>query len=203
MSQIRESRSKRDEESQQDKKPKKDHWDRLDTLSKAIAALIMPIALAFIGWQVQKVVTTQTTGKDYITIALGILEKKDLPQDMQKNKGLREWAVGLLKYYNPVALSDQSAQELINGEATIQAPLAYTPGVNFTEYVLSGEAAPLPKGVINVTSPNNKLVGVYSKQVMLRYVPRGWPLSRCCRMHAAMNDLVRVIEREDSPLGND
>jgi hypothetical protein len=92
---------------------KKDFWDKADIVGKfAIAlltggaAVVIPIAVATIGNQVQKVISAQNTGKDYITIALGILERKDLPEDMQKNEGLREWAVGLLRYYSPVHLTN-------------------------------------------------------------------------------------------------
>jgi hypothetical protein len=106
-----------------DDKPKKDWWDKADIVGKflialitAIAAVVIPIVVAKIGGQVQKVLTTRQTGKDYMQIALGILEKKDLPAEMQKNTGLRKWAVSLLKYYSPVALDDDTAHKLVNGE---------------------------------------------------------------------------------------
>ena len=67
----------------------------------------------------QKTVTAQSTGKDYIQIALGILEKKDLPPDMQKNVGLRKWAVGLLNYYSAVTLDEDTAEKLINSETEL------------------------------------------------------------------------------------
>src|SRR5258708_8327891 len=52
-------------------------------------------------------------------IAINILEKKDLPQDMQKNVGLRKWAVDLLKFYSTVKLDYASTYKLINGETEI------------------------------------------------------------------------------------
>ena len=52
-------------------------------------------------------------------MALNILEKKDLTQDMQKNIGLRKWAVGLLKYYSPVTLDDDTGDKLVSGEVEI------------------------------------------------------------------------------------
>src|SRR5258708_12342893 len=107
-------------------KPRKDIWDKIDIIAKAViagltvvAAIVIPLVVANIGGQVQQVVTTQNTGKDYMQIALNILEKKDLPQDMQKNVGLRKWAVDLLKYYSPVKLDDATTYKLINGETEI------------------------------------------------------------------------------------
>jgi hypothetical protein len=100
-------------------KPPKDFWDKLDIFGKVFIALVAAAAtvvVANIGGQVQKVVTTQSTGKDFVQIALGILEKKDLTEEMQKNPGLRKWAVGLLNHYSDVALDDDTAKKLIGGE---------------------------------------------------------------------------------------
>lgn len=52
-------------------------------------------------------------------IAMNILEKKDLPQDMQKNIGLRKWAMELLQHYSPVKLDDRTKDKLVNGEVEI------------------------------------------------------------------------------------
>jgi hypothetical protein len=107
-------------------KPKKDLWDIIDIIAKAViagltvvAAIVIPIVVANIAAQVQRVVTAQNTGKDYMQIALNILENKDVTQDMQKNVGLRKWAVGLLKYYSPVSLDEPTTDKLINGEVEI------------------------------------------------------------------------------------
>jgi hypothetical protein len=114
-------------------KPAKDIWDKLDIVSRAaiaffiavvalliaVAPLIIPRLAEKIGGKVEKIITTQTTGKDYLQIALGILEKKDLPEEMQKNIGLRQWAVGLLKYYSPAALDKITGDKLVSGEVDI------------------------------------------------------------------------------------
>jgi len=63
----------------------------------------------------------------YIRIARGILERKDLPEDMQKNSGLRQWAVKLLNHYSPERLDDHTTQELIKGETRI--PLVQNVGI--------------------------------------------------------------------------
>jgi hypothetical protein len=52
--------------------------------------------VAKISEHAQRVITAQRTGKDYIDIALRIRERKDVPEDLQKNKGLGKWAVKLL-----------------------------------------------------------------------------------------------------------
>jgi hypothetical protein len=118
-------------------KPRKDWWDKADIVGKWVVAVI----IALVGWWIQNVLTTQNTGKDYIGIALGILERKDLPEDMQKNKGLREWAVGLLNNYSPKQLDPITSQELMKGETRLPpprlSPASNPPGfVGVTEQVL-------------------------------------------------------------------
>ncbi len=125
-------------------KPKKDFWDKAEVVIKGVIGgftVIAAVLVAVIGGKIQQAVTSQTgkiqesiasqtgkiqesiatqnTGKDYMHIALGILERKDLPEDMQKNIGLRKWAVGLLKYYSPVTLDDNTADKLLSGEVEI------------------------------------------------------------------------------------
>jgi hypothetical protein len=115
----------------QSRKPKKaenlrkDGWDKADIIARwliAIAAGSISVLVAIIGGNIQQAVTSQTgkiqqsiaeqnTGKDYMQMAFGILEKKDLTEDMQKNKGLRKWAVDLLQYYSPVKLGKTTADQ--------------------------------------------------------------------------------------------
>jgi hypothetical protein len=114
-------------------KPKKDAWDKADIIAKGLIGLASAFAAIFVvymGGRIQKTITNQTvktqesiatqnTGKDYVQIALRILEQKDLREDMKKNIGLRKWAVSLLKYYSPVTLDDSTADKLINGDVEI------------------------------------------------------------------------------------
>jgi hypothetical protein len=120
-------------------KPKKDFWDKADIAIKgsialvaALGAVIIPVVVAIIGGRIQETLTRQTgniqesiavqnTGKDYLSLALGILEQKDLPEDMKKNTGLRKWAVALLQHYSPEPLDSETTTKLISGETTIPA----------------------------------------------------------------------------------
>ena len=121
-------------DSQKDEKPRKDWWDKADIIAKALVAVV----IALVGWWIQNIVTTQNTGKDYIGIALGILERKDLPEDLQKNTGLRRWAVRLLDHYSPERLDDKTAHELISGQTRI--PLARDPLTPPTEAEMHASA---------------------------------------------------------------
>jgi hypothetical protein len=114
-----------------DERSKKDWWDKLDIIAKAIialftalAAVVIPVVVAIIGRNVQRIITAQTTGKDYIQIALSILQNP--PQDSTirerfKNKDLRKWAVSLLNKTSPVPFDKPTAEQLIHGQT--QLPL--------------------------------------------------------------------------------
>lgn len=149
-------------------KPKKDGWDKADIVGKFLIALVV----AFIGWQVQSVVTTQNTGKDYMQIALNILEKRDLTQNMQKNIGLRKWAVDLLQHYSPVKLDDPTKDKLINGE--VEIPFANrnsrdfgAPGPPFVFNAIAphgqGFASVNADGVLDLSTRSNNKVTVYTE----------------------------------------
>jgi hypothetical protein len=127
---------------QKKEKPRKDRWDKAEMIEKAfiaVAALIViPIVVAKISEHAQRVITAQGTGKDYIDIALRIRERKDVPEDLQKNKGLGKWAVKLLNRYSREKLDNDTSQELINGEIRIPIGqnIGTSSGVATTAYML-------------------------------------------------------------------
>jgi len=84
------------------------------------------------------VITAQGTGKDYIDIALRIRERKDVPEDLQKNKGLGKWAVKLLNRYSREKLDNDTSRELIDGEIRIPIGqnIGTSSGVATTAYML-------------------------------------------------------------------
>lgn len=114
-------------------KQKKDFWDKADIVIKGVIGgftVIAAVLVAVIGGNIQQAITnqtgklqesiaTQSTGKDYLSIALGILEQKDLSEELKQNRGLRQWAVDLLQHYSPNKLDPNTAKELVDGKATL------------------------------------------------------------------------------------
>ena len=101
---------------------KKDFWDKTDIVAKGIIGAltaIVAIVVAIIGGRIQESIANQTTGKDYLAIALGILEQKDLPEQLKKSEGLRTWAVNLLQHYSPENLDKATVDELIKGDTNL------------------------------------------------------------------------------------
>jgi hypothetical protein len=153
-------------------------WRKATGLFTALVAIVV----AVIGWKLQESIATQSTGKDYLSIALGILEQKDLPEDLKKNKGLRKWAVNLLQHYSSEKLDNDTAKELIDGETNLPKVLA-PGGVSATEQseaTAKGEIAAIlgqsPDGKLKAEVTISGNVGVFTRNgVLVRDFPSGLP----------------------------
>jgi hypothetical protein len=103
------------------KASEKDTWEVLESISKIIAALGIPVVLGVGGWIIQGTVSQQTVSKDYVLLATDILKTK---REAGDDGGLRKWAVDLLNHTSPVKLDDTTAQQLIKGTITIPSPIS-------------------------------------------------------------------------------
>jgi WD40 repeat protein len=100
-----------------DDKPKpKDSLDKLESVSRVLAAIAIPTVIALGGWAIQNSVSHQSISKDYVTLAISILEKSDVERD----SGLREWAVDLLNDNSPTRFSPAIAADLKSGALNLQ-----------------------------------------------------------------------------------
>jgi len=99
---------------------KKDTWEVLESISKIIAALGIPVVLGVGGWIIQGTVSQQTVSKDYVLLATDILKTK---REAGEDGGLRKWAVDLLNRTSPVPLDEVTAQQLIKGTITIPSSI--------------------------------------------------------------------------------
>src|SRR5260221_9817050 len=98
----------------------KDAWEVLESISKIIAALGIPVVLGVGGWIIQGTVSQQTVSKDYVLLATDILKTK---REAGEDGGLRKWAVDLLNRTSPVPLDEATAQQLIKGTITIPSSI--------------------------------------------------------------------------------
>src|SRR5260221_13170042 len=94
----------------------KDAWEVLESISKIIAALGIPVVLGVGGWIIEGTVSQQTASKDYVLLATDILKTK---REAGEDGGLRKCAVDLLNRTTPVPFDDATAQQLINVTKTI------------------------------------------------------------------------------------
>jgi 2',3'-cyclic-nucleotide 2'-phosphodiesterase (5'-nucleotidase family) len=86
-------------------------WTRVEKPAKVLSLVALPLVVAVGGWWVQRSVATQAVNKDYVTIAISLLDASK-----EVDPGLRNWAVDLLNKNAPVQLDEAVADKLRKGE---------------------------------------------------------------------------------------
>jgi WD40 repeat protein len=92
-------------------------WESAETFSKVISAIAIPIVIAVGGWWIQNSITKQSISKDYVALAISVLEKPKSEID----QGLRDWAVDLLDEYAPSKFPVETISRLKSGSINLGA----------------------------------------------------------------------------------
>jgi hypothetical protein len=100
----------------QDKPDNSKTWARIETISRTLAVVAIPIVIAVVGALVQSELQRQSVSKDYVQLAVSILRE---PDQKKVSPELREWAVDLLNEHSTVKLNDKFAQQLKKGESIL------------------------------------------------------------------------------------
>ena len=79
----------------------------LVTMASMIA---VPVVVAFMGYRIEGLIAQQQVGKDYVLIALDIIESTE------EDDVLRGWAVDVLEANSPVPFSDNMRESLVKGD---------------------------------------------------------------------------------------
>jgi hypothetical protein len=88
--------------------------DQVETLAKIVSFIALPFVVALGGWWVQRSLATQAVNKDYVALAVSLLdESREVPPEV------RAWAVDMLNRNAPVALADSVSAKLKRGELSI------------------------------------------------------------------------------------
>lgn len=83
-------------------------WDKLKILSGTIAAVLVPVAVVWVGQIYTQAVKERELQGKFVELAVGILQEK--PNEQQPN--LRSWAADVLDTYSGVPMSDDARVEL-------------------------------------------------------------------------------------------
>lgn len=89
-------------------------WDKAERLIKVVSIVAIPVVVAIGGWAIQDTVSKRTIGKDYVSLALSVLTKKD-----KEHEKFRPWAVKLVNTNSPVPFSDELSKQLSEGEVSL------------------------------------------------------------------------------------
>ena len=98
-----------------------DGWAKLETLSKVIAAIFIPVAIAWMGNQLSAFNKQKDTETKLIELATTILTKDSGPNPSEETKHLRNWAVGVINVYSGVPMNDTTKDALVSGSISLPA----------------------------------------------------------------------------------
>ncbi|CAN7455523.1 hypothetical protein LJR232_002897 [Aquipseudomonas alcaligenes] len=111
------------------------NWQKLDYISKAIAAVFIPIALAFLANEVASANKQREAEVKFVELAVAILTEDPRDNaDPEADQKIRGWAVKILNAYSGVPMSEAAAEAVISTAAlpaisssTAAAPSAASP----------------------------------------------------------------------------
>jgi hypothetical protein len=90
--------------------------------SKILSALAIPVVLAVVGWMVQDSVSSESIKKDYVTLAIGILQDEKV-----RDPELKAWALSIVRKNSPVPLSAELQTKIVLGAMQAVRPVRWDP----------------------------------------------------------------------------
>ena len=104
-------------------------WQKLEILSKIIAAILIPITVAYLGNQVATANKQRESETKFVELATAILTKEPTANQSTDSKSLRRWAVAVIDKFSGVPMPQETAEALVKSTAlpslsmAIQSPL--------------------------------------------------------------------------------
>lgn len=95
-------------------------WQKLEVLSKVVAAIFIPLAVAYLGNQVATANKQRDSETKFVELATAILNKEPGTHQTPESKNLRKWAVDVINRFSGVSMSDATAEALIQTTALPQ-----------------------------------------------------------------------------------
>jgi hypothetical protein len=90
--------------------------DIAEKVSRTLSIAAIPVVIAVGGWLIQRQLQDQTIKRDYVQLAVSILQNPD-PGKVPPE--IREWAVDLLNDNSPTKLNAQAMASLKSGKVTL------------------------------------------------------------------------------------
>lgn len=106
------------------------NWQKLEYVSKAIAAVFIPIALAYLANEVAAANKQRDAEMKFVELAVAILTEDPRDKaDPEADQKIRGWAVKVLNVYSGVPMSEAAAAAVISTTAlpAISSGAAATP----------------------------------------------------------------------------
>jgi hypothetical protein len=102
--------------------------EAIERISRMASIAAIPVVLAIGGWIIQRQLQNQTVSRDYVQLALTILQN---PDQSKVPPELREWAVELLNDNSPTKLNAKAVANLKSGTVTLPS-FSFVPSSTLT-----------------------------------------------------------------------
>lgn len=90
-----------------------DNWQKLEVMSKVVAALFIPLAIAVLANNLAATNKQRDSETKFVEIATAILSKEPSPNQTPESKSLRTWAVAVVNKFSGVPMPEATANALI------------------------------------------------------------------------------------------
>lgn len=94
-----------------------DGWQKLEVMSKVIAAVFIPVAVAVLANNLATANKQRDSETKFVEIATAILSKEPLPNQTPESKSLRTWAVAVIDKFSGVPMPPATADALVKSTA--------------------------------------------------------------------------------------
>lgn len=94
-----------------------DFWQKIEVTSKVIAAILIPLAVAYLGNQVATSNKQRDSETKFVELATTILTKEPGANPSGDAKNLRRWAVAVIDKFSGVPMATETAEALIQSTA--------------------------------------------------------------------------------------
>jgi WD40 repeat protein len=140
-----------EEQKPSESRTQKSRLENLEAWSKVLAAIAIPVVIAIGGWIIQDTISRQGTNKDYVNLALQILQKKP---DTEEDSKMRSWAVDLINASSPVKFDPDTTRLLKAGAINLTA--------------LNAALSTAQSGYGFAVSPDSTLLAIGGRDMLIR-----------------------------------
>ena len=92
----------------------KDFWDKLRSVSSAIAAILIPVVIAVVGGTVNFAISKQQMGIQMIDFAIKILKTEESAEEENEKSALSKWAFAIINKYSDVPIPEEAQAQILD-----------------------------------------------------------------------------------------
>ena len=139
---------------------------KIESLSKIIAALFIPIAIAYMGNAITDAKNQRDSQTKLVEVAIEILNKDPTGKNKDEEKALREWAVKVVDLYSGVPLPKEVKTAIVDNKVKLPNTNAANIEESSTWGIIFGGDKSLKEAQYEITQAGKK--GLPAGRIFLR-----------------------------------